>query len=1044
MRAVRTTLMSVVLVLCAAFLTEVAAQTTGTVTGRVTNEAGEPLIGAQIVVQGTNVGGLTNDEGRFLILRVPAGAHQVRAVLIGYGQSTQNVTVRAGEATTVDFRLSTSAVALGALVASAATGREQRTRELGASVGAIEVQDLNPAPITSVADVLGGRTEGVIMQDVNGTTGTSQRIRIRGANSLSLNNEPLVFIDGVRANAGFGGTFGVGGQQSSRLNDVNPNDIASIDILKGPAATALYGTAAANGVIQITTKRGRPGGTQWTAFVETGQIEDKVDYPANFAAFDIINPGAPQFTSAGFFNTVTTSNPGGYAIYCPNRLAALSPGDPGYCEQEGTMSYNTLMDSRTRPFETGLRQRYGMSVRGGTEQVRFFVSGQLEGEDGVISINEQDKVNFRANMDARLTETTDASVSFGYAQTQLSLNNNDNSIFSPILNGLVGLPYFVPAAPDAEFDPNPSNYGFSRSMQQLEVYPNLGDVDRYTVSTNLRFRPTSWLSFNGTGGLDLTSGHRYSTLQPNGPLGNLAASYMAGFRQSERYTNYLYSGTVSGTGTFQLMPDLLSNTTIGGSYNRDNTESTYCYGSGLVPGTASCGTVSNLFSLDEDFFEVRTVGGYLQQELAWRDRVFLAASLRGDDNSAFGTDFGFAYYPGVSLSWVIGDEEFFPQTDLLSTLRLRGAWGTSGLQPGFRSATTLFSPTTVATEGGDVPGVSLSVTGNTLLEPERTTEYEFGFDTGFFDERLSLQFTYFNKTSEDALISRRLPGSLGLTGSVLQNLGSIRNAGTELGLNLRVYESDRFALSLGANNTSLDNEVLELGQGVEDIIFNRGLQRHTEGRPAGAFILPEVTFNDTDGNGKLTIAGCEVGGDPTSGLPCEVFVSEDESYIGPSLPTWQRSFFADMRLFDFITISTLFEGRGGHYTGNDSEGFRCGFRSTFGCPAVGDPNASLHEQAAYLADRFLGSAYLYVEKADFYKWRELSVTLSTPDAWANHFRAIEGLRLTVAGRNLMTWTDYTGLDPETVEGGGNSNFSQSEFNTQPPVRYLMLRLDYSF
>jgi hypothetical protein len=340
--------------------------------------------------------------------------------------------------------------------------------------------------------------------------------------------------------------------------------------------------------------------------------------------------------------------------------------------------------------------------------------------------------------------------------------------------------------------------------------------------------------------------------------------------------------------------------------------------------------------------------------------------------------------------------------------------------------------------------VSLSVTGNTLLEPERTTEYELGFDTGFFGERLAVQFTYFNKTSADALISRRLPGSLGLTATVLENLGSIQNKGTELGLNLSVYESDQVGLSLGLNNTTLSNEVLELGNGVEDIILNRGLQRHTEGLPAGAFFLPAVTFNDTDNNGLLSIAGCEVGGDPTSGLPCEVTVAEEETYIGPALPTWQRSLFADLRLFDFVTVSTLIEGRGGNYTGNDSEAFRCGARATFGCAAVGDPTASLEEQAAYLADRFLGSAAMYVEKADFYKWRELSVTLSVPNAWADQLRAIDGLRLTIAGRNLKTWTDYSGIDPEANEAGGNSNFNQSEFNTQPPVRYVMIRLDYSF
>lgn len=1004
-------------VLALAFLAGGAvAQETGTVTGQVTDATtGQPLAGAQMQVVGTNLGGITNANGRYLITRVPAGEQTVRAVLIGYGQQSIVVEVDAGESAVLNFELTTSAINLEALVVSAVTGREQRARELGTKVANINLDDVNQAPITNIADALGGRSEGVYMQDVNGTTGTSQRIRIRGANSLSLSNEPLVFLDGVQIESGFGG-FGVGGQEPSRLNDINPNEIESIEIVKGPAASALYGATAANGVILITTKRGRPGNTEWQFFAEAGEIEDITDYPINYRAYQIDDPNEPLFTESGFFNTA------GYSS-CPNRSAAA-----GDCTQDDVLAFNTLEDPRTRPFVTGTRERYGATVRGGNEEVRYFVSGQFEDEGGVIDINELDKVNLRGNLDATLSETADLSVSVGYTDSNLALNSNDNSIFSPILNGLLGQAYFIPADPEKPNEVNDANYGFGFNQTELSNWPNFQEVDRFTMSGNVRYRPTSWLTVNANGGLDLTARHDFSTLQPDRlPI---AVSFANGFRESQRTNSYLYTAFVSGVSTFDLTSDLVSTTTAGIQYNKDLSRNTYCFGSSLVPGTASCGTTAALFDVDEDFFEIRTIGAYVQQELAYKDKIFVSGAIRGDDNSAFGADFGIEYYPAASISWVVAEEDWFPRTDWFNNLRVRGAFGVSGLRPGFRDAVTLFNPTTVASEAGDVPGVTLSSTGNTGLEPERTREYEFGFDAAFFQDRLSVDFTYFDKESSDALIDRRLAPSLGLTASVFDNLGSVANKGTELTANLTVLERENIGLSLGFTNTTLDNEILALGEGVNEIPFNRGLQRHQVGYPAGGFWQQPISWDDADGNGLLTND--------------EVTVADEDEFIGPSLPEWQRSFFADLRLFDFITVSTLFEGRGGHYTGNDSEAFRCGFRSTQGCSAVGNPDASLEEQARYIADRFLGSAAGYVEEADFYRWRELTVAFDMPQSLSDQVSQLDGLRLTLAGRNLALFTDYTGLDPETVEGGGNANFSQSEFNTQPPVRYLMIRLDYTF
>jgi TonB-linked SusC/RagA family outer membrane protein len=995
-----------------------AAAQTGSITGLVTDAStGQPLVGAQMVIPGSNMGGLTNQLGRYLILNVPVGQTDVRAILLGYGQQNQTVNVTAGGTATVDFELSTSAIQLEGVVINAVTGRDQRVRELGTNTTLIDVGQIEPATITSMSDLLSGRSEGVILQDVNGTTGTGQRIRIRGANSLSLSNEPLVFVDGIQYNSTNDLSIGVGGQEAGRLNDLNPNDIQSIEVVKGPAAAALYGTAAANGVLLITTKRGRSGDAEWNFYTEWGQVEDVFDYPANYMAYEVVGDG-----TAPFVNTDGSFNDTDYA-YCANQDAA-----DGDCVQDGAAVFNTLMDPRTTPFSRGNRARYGASVRGGNDRVTYYISGEIGDERGVIDYNELDRGTVRANLNAAIRDDVDVSVSMGYTDQSTAFNSNDNSIFSPILNGLLGEAYFVPDIDGDEPGVNRGNYGFGFNQYDNANLVTHDEVDRITLGSTAQWRPLNWLSLNANGGLDFIAGHTFQTLQPG--LLPIAESFTNGFRESDRVNRYTYTFNTSAVGRATLLDELFSTTTVGVSYNESTLNRTECFGSSLIPGSSSCGTTAALFEIDEDFEQVIQVGGYVSTELAWRDRVFFGAAVRGDDNSAFGTDFGFIVYPSASVSWVIGEEDWFPEVGFLSSLRLRTAWGTSGLRPDFRDAVTLFEPTTVATAGGDAPGITVESTGNLDLKPERSTEYEVGLDAALFDNRLGLDFTYFDKRSKDALIDRRLPPSLGVAESRFENLGEIKNAGTELALNLAAIQGQDVGFDIRATLTTLDNEVIEIGEGVEDINLNRGLQRHREGSPAGAFWAIPYEVNDADNNGLLTQS--------------EVIVGDTVEYVGPALPTYQASIGGEVRLWDWFRVSTLFEARGGNYQGNDSEAFRCGFRSTRGCQAVGDPSASLERQAAYLADRYLAAQWGTIEKADFVKWREVSVTLSPPQSLTSSMAQLNGLSLTLSGRNLATWTDYTGLDPETVEGGGDANFSQSEFNTQPPVRYFMIRLNYNF
>lgn len=994
-----------------------AAQDRGRVTGQVTDAATlQALNGAQVVIEGTTIGTLTNADGRFLILNAPAGQQQVRVVMLGFAQQTQTVDVPAGGTVNVDFALSTSAIRLSGLTVSTITGKQQRARELGTNVARITVStDVVAAAVTSISDILSGRTEGLILQDVNGTTGSSQKIRIRGANSLSLSNEPLVYIDGVLMTTGMGGN-GVGGQEPSRLNDLNPSDIESIEILKGPAASALYGTAAANGVLLITTKRGVAGASRWNVYVETGELEEVTDWPLNYVQLQNIDASQPILLPSGSFNTTAYS-------FCSNRARAA-----GTCTVDQSLSFNTLEDPRTTPFSTGFIRRYGFSVAGGTERLTYFVSGELHDERGVIDYNRQDKFSLRANFNAAVREDFDLFVTTAYSASKLDLNSNDNSIFSSIINGLAGTGVYVPPDPDEPDQVHRRNMSFGFNQTDLKNWVAEQEIDRFTLGANADYRPLTWLSANLNVGMDLTDRNDFRTLQAG--LLPIATSFRLGRRESDRSNNYVYTGNTSVTATFPVRDWINSTSTAGVSYSESLFERTECFGSGLVQGTASCGTTSTLFSVDEDFSNVITIGYFFSQEFALNDRLFLAGSFRGDDNSAFGTDFGFTTYLSTSASWVIGEEAWFPEWDFISNLRLRSAYGQSGLRPNFRQAVTLFSATSVTRGGDDVSGVRLSTTGNTLLKPEKTTEKEFGLDAGLFNDRVGVAFTYFTKTSRDALISKRIAPSFGLTASVFDNLGSVRNRGTELGVSLAIFDSETVGLDLSLTQTTISNKILSLGEDIEPIVFNRGTQRHQEGESAGAYFQPTVTWNDADGNGFLTND--------------EVTVGDESVFQGVLLPKWNRTAHASLRLFDWFRVSTLFEARGGNKQLDTSERFRCGFRSTRGCKAVASPDATLFEQARYIASRFKGSKGGYIEDADFLKWRELSLTLTPPASLIESVPTLDGLSLTVAGRNLAVWTKYNGIDPEVSERGASANFSQNEFNTQPPVRQLQIRLTYQF
>ncbi|MET0399776.1 MAG: SusC/RagA family TonB-linked outer membrane protein [Longimicrobiaceae bacterium] len=997
---------------------QLLAQATGTITGRVTDSQQQPIAGAQVIVVNGPSRTVTGQDGSYRIPGVRTGSVQVSATRIGYDTRVQTVAVAAGATATADFTLASSALEIGGLVVTA-SGREQRQRELGNAIGTISAQDVEMASVPTTTNLLQGRSPGVTVTQNSGTAGAAQRIRIRGANSVSLSNEPLLVIDGVRATLTDNFTNVATWQSPSRLNDINPEDIENVEILKGPAAAALYGTAAANGVIQITTKRGRAGRPRWNLNVERSEIRDVTEYPASFSA---------------------------------DRVPALSDQcrtfyvAEGLCTITGVKSFSPLEDPSTTVLRDGFRNQYGLSVSGGSESTTYYVAGEVQDEQGVIDLNTLDQASFRANLTTRPTDKLNLSVKTGYVNTGMQFPDNDNSLNGFMLNGLLGSSdstvnqgyYAVPPDEMMEF-----NYG--------------QESNRVTGSVNADFRPLGWLSLVATGGLDQVNRHDFELVEPNRVFNSFSANAPFGWRRSNRVQVSNFTGTVDGTATFPLLENLSSTTSVGTQYHRELYRDNRAYGVGLAPGTKSLQGTSRLFTVSENTTDNITLGAYVQQQFAWNDRLYLTAAIRGDENSAFGDEAGFITYPSVSGSWVVSEEPFFPQADFLSNLRLRAAYGRSGLRPSFRDAITYFAPVSVRVGGSEIPAVALATggtntggTGNERLRPEIASEIELGFESGFLEDRVGFELTYYNKTSKDALVRVPIPSSFGLTTNRFDNIGEVRNSGFEASLNANVLDRSNFQWDFTLTGSTNKNELLTLGEGIDPIYVTgpgRTTQRHLPGYSLGGYWQRRVEYQDLNGDGLLQALAC-LDGAEYGQAGCEVMVGDSLEYIGTPLPTREASFTTNFTLFNLVKVSGLLDYKGGHKQLNFTRFDRCAWEAL--CESVFNPDAApLRDQAGFIAYNYLEpnvNTYVFHEDADFVKLRELSVSLMLPERFAQRFGG-SGLRLTVSGRNLKTWTDYTGFDPEVNGYGvfsGNGGFSNYEYYTQPPLRYYTARVDVNF
>jgi TonB-linked SusC/RagA family outer membrane protein len=992
--------------------------TRGVVTGRVVDAATQqPIPSAQVGVTGTTLGVVTGADGRYTIRGVPAGTVTLRVLRVGFAEDKLVVTVAAGQTATADFAMRSAAVSLTPVVTTA-TGQERRV-EIGNAIGQVNAADLvQQAPISNVADLLTARTPGV--QVLPGTsTGAGARVRIRGVNSLSLSNDPVYVIDGVRMTSTSGSSsISAGGTLPSRTGDLNPEEIETIEVVRGPSAATLYGTDAANGVIVITTKRGRAGRTRWNGYTEQGVVTDESPYPDAWSSFGHNLPS----------NAAT-------------RSCYLGSVARGLCVQDSVRTFNLFKDDETTPLAPGYRRQYGLQASGGSEAVRFFFSGETESEDGRYRMptvfqnalrargldvreewlrpNALAKYSGRANVTAALSPQLDLTASAGYVKSDWRVQPSDNNTIGLLSNALGG--------PGIKYNTLGADtlYGY-RTYTPDRMFQETVDqgVDRFLGAANASWRPRSWLAARGNFGLDYT-GRRDTDICRFSECVQ-AFEQDLGFKTDNRARIYQYTADVNATASFAPWQAVTSKTTVGAQYFRSLFDRNGASGAVLSPGGTTVSQTARQ-TAEEVSAESRTLGAFVEQSFGIRDRLFVTGAIRTDDNSAFGADFKAVVYPKASVSWVLSDEPFLGKPSWLDQLRLRTAWGASGVQPGTTDAARFFIGRTVVQDEGESGGLTFGSLGNSALKPEYTQEVEAGLDATLFGGRLTAEVTHYRKSSRDALVQRILPGSSGTDSTVVfANLGRVTNRGWEALLTARPVALRAATWNVSVNASTNANRLVDLG-GVPPIIGTTIDER--AGYPLNGYWQRHYTYADANGDGVLSRT--------------EVQVDTARSFLGYSIP---RHEVAVTNALDLVggklRLSALVDHKGGHKLYNNTERIRCASRNN--CRGLIDPAAPLDLQARVIALRETANQSLmgFIEDASFWRLREVAVILTAPDTWARRLVRARTASLQLSARNLAIWTNYTGIDPES-----NYNLLSdvpADFQTAAPARYLTLRLDLGF
>jgi TonB-linked SusC/RagA family outer membrane protein len=1039
----RTLLLSILLIVT---LFQTVLAQSRSISGRVTDQkTGEGLPGVTVLLKGTTNGVSSGADGGFT-LSVPASGGTL--VLSSVGYVTQERAI--GDASQIAVNLATDSKQISEVVVTG-YGGSQDVKDITGSIATVKADKFLNQPVQSLDQALTGRAAGVQVTNTGGALGDGVSVRIRGANSISGSSQPLYVIDGIpvstRDNAN---TFNSGnGTRYNPLADINPNDIASVEVLKDAAAAAIYGSRAANGVIVITTKRGR-NGQNTISFNSYIGLNQPTRFPKllNGDDFNVIqNEKASNRYGAGTANSVITRDVDVNGDGIPDRTNWLD-----------------------QIYRNAFTQNYQVALQGGTEKSSYYASADYSDQNGIITTNRLRRGSVRLNLDITPKKWLKAGISSNYAHSYNNGVLTDGYLAGATVSGYNAAPnvpvygadgfYYLNAAGNLGSGNNTTTQSFiannvSNPTAVLELNRNANTARRLLANAYIELQPVTGLRFTSKFGVDYLDNFedQYSDQRLSG-LGRSFAGLIQDNRLDRTQTNWQnyinYDKTFGGKHSVSAtigteLQNLVEQQVYAGAANIADPFFNGIY-DGLAAGTPFSGGTK--FGNGFRSFFGRASYNY-------DDRYYLQVSQRADEDSRFGANNRRGYFPSVSVGWRIGGENFMKNVTAVTNLKLRASYGLVGNSNGVGS----YSSRTLYGGGqyADLNGLALSQVGNPDLRWETSKKFNIGLDAGFVNDRVNLSFDFFDNNISGLLLNAQLPGQLGVPLTyITRNVGSMFNRGIEATITTNNVKTESgFSWTSSFNVTVIKNLVTALNDPA-DIIS--GVQRASIGSPLSVYrLIRWAGVNPANGNARFLDVNDNIkeynpvtGSYTTAdGTPTSALTQNDAVYQkGTGYPTYYGGF-DNTFSFKGIELGVFLQYSGGNKIYNST---RAGLMTNLYNNNIEEikerwttPGQETNVPRLYLADNVAQqNSTRWLEDGKFLRMRQISLGYNVPKTVYERY-GLGNLRVYALVQNAFVLTKYSGTDPEVNSNRNNTNIGFGIDNRSvPQTRSYTLGLNVSF
>lgn len=999
------------------------------VTGKVTaSEDGTPLPGVSITIMGSNKGTSTDINGMYKI-SVPSKS-TLQASYIGFADLEQTV----GNQSIVDFSLVADVKSLNEVVV---TGYgSQIKRDLTGNIVKIKASDIQDMPVTTFEQSIQGKAAGVQINQGTGKLAQGIQVRVRGQSSVSASNEPLYVLDGIPLTQG---DLGIGGGASNPMADLNPQDIESIEILKDASAGAIYGARAANGVVLITTKKGKSGKSKITFGMQYGGSK-----PTKILKFlntqQYIDFYRIAAANSDALDGYDKTDPDSYTSYMEGFFKTQSLGTLGTSNQADT-------DWGSLAFQKAPSKQYDLNLSGGSDKTTFYISGQMLDQTGILLGNAFNRLSGRMNLTHKVTDRLSVGINMSIARSLNERVSGDRQFDNPLQ--LVALPPMTPAKDPTTGLPTGTPPGdisipvyyngminIGNAFYNTTVHRNVSNVfGEYAILKGLRFRTEFALDL-----LNQQEEQYYNSKTQR----NFGAPLGYGFNRFVRVENY-------NTNNYFVYDNLFGkhsiNATAGLSYQNSQTKTVSAEGKDFPSDAyrmiASAARKTDASSTQSDY---RFSSYFTRLNYKFNDKYLVGLSARIDGSSRFGADSRYGFFPAVSAGWVLSEENFLKKIELISFLKLRASWGKTGnAEIGNFPQLGLY---TGDAGYGTLPGQRPSQLANPSLGWETTQQIDIGLDFGILNNRINGEIDYYEKNTSGLLLNVNVPGTTGFATQV-KNVGSLTNKGFEFVLNTdNLIGQFKWKTSLNASTNK--NKITDLqGQVIEGGLSN--MSRAVEGQPLGTFFTVEYAGVDPANGNALWYKNTKNTDGTIDRSTTNVYSQAQRVVIGSPLPKWVAGV-TNTFSYKGIELSVFFNGVFGNKLNFYGVGRFSSANGRF------EDNQTVNQLAAWTPENtntkvpqarlfFNNGAQAssrFIEDGSYVRLRNVTLAYNLPKTLVNKVR-LSNVRLFLTGQNLLTFTKYSGWDPEVNADDVVTNIALGyDFYTTPQAKTFMGGLNISF